>query len=308
MAGALCRLPSLLKGLAYMLWQTSRFRIDLTVPKVMGIVNATPDSFSGGGTAVTSDAARALCDQLVREGADILDLGAESTRPGATPVSAEDELARLLPVLKHAVTLGVPVSVDTYKPSVMQAALDAGADIINDVWALRWREYESGTSGVQVVKEHPSCGVCLMHMHRDPQTMQIAPMAEDVVPAVTEFLRAQATQLESLGVASSRICVDPGVGFGKTVSQNFALLAHQSAFLALGYPVLAGWSRKSSLGAVVRSAGANDPKARLAASIAAAVLAVHHGAKIVRVHDVKETVDALLVHAAMQAAAGQSPL
>ena len=290
-----------------MLWQTSRFLIDLAAPKVMGIVNATPDSFSGGGAAVTSDAARALCDQLVRDGADILDLGAESTRPGATPVSAEDELARLLPVLKHAVSLGVPVSVDTYKPSVMQAALDAGADIINDIWALRWREPEHGGSGLQIVQGHPSCGVCLMHMHRDPQTMQIAPMADPVVPAVTEFLRAQAQQLESKGVAANRICVDPGVGFGKTVAQNFALLAHQSQFLALGYPVLAGWSRKSSLGAVARSAGVNDPKQRLGASIAAAVLAVHHGAKIVRVHDVRETVDALSVYAAMQATADQSP-
>ena len=231
-----------------MYWQTSRFLIDLGTPKVMAIVNATPDSFSGGGLSVSSDAACALCDQQLRDGADILDLGAESTRPGATPVPAEEELRRLLPVLRYALTLGVPVSVDTYKPAVMQAALDAGADMVNDIWALRWAGDAFGLTGAEVVSRHASCGICLMHMHRDPQTMQSLPMTGDVVPVVFDFLQSEASALERLGVNAQRICLDPGVGFGKTVAQNFSLLAQQPVFQSLGYPVLAGWSRKSALG------------------------------------------------------------
>jgi dihydropteroate synthase len=287
-----------------MQWQTSRFLIDLSAPKVMGIVNVTPDSFSDGGKHATVDAARRHCDQLVQDGADILDIGGESSRPGAMPVSLEDELARVLPIVRHAVTLGVPVSVDTYKPAVMQAVLDLGADIINDIWALRWRDRPGGLSGESVVAGHARCGVCLMHMHRDPQTMQVAPMEGDVVPQVLSFLELHAHNLRGLGIEMSRICLDPGVGFGKSVAQNFALLARQADLAALGYPVLAGWSRKSSLAAVTQTAAGNtagmDVQERLVPSVTAAVLAVQNGAHVVRVHDVKETVQALKVLAAMK--------
>jgi dihydropteroate synthase len=285
-------------------WQTSRFRLDLRTPKVMGIVNVTPDSFSDGGQYASLEAARNHCEQLVRDGADILDIGGESTRPGAQALAVEDELARVLPVIRHAVTLGVPVSVDTYKPAVMQAALDLGADILNDVWALRWRASPDAPSALDVVKAHPRCGVCIMHMHRDPQTMQVAPMEGDVVPQVLSFLEQTAQQLRGLGVDSDRICIDPGIGFGKTVQQNFALLAQQSSLLPLGYPVLAGWSRKSSLAAVTQRSLSNvatlDIRDRLVPSVTAALLAVQNGAHVVRVHDVKETVQALKVFDAMQ--------
>ena len=231
-----------------MFWQTTRFQIDLNQPKVMGIVNVTPDSFSDGGQffAPGSAMASALahCDRLVKDGADILDIGGESTRPGAQPLPLADELARVLPVVRHALTLGVAVSVDTYKPEVMQAVLDLGADIINDIWALRQ------PGALAVVATHPNCGVCLMHMHREPQTMQLDAMQGDVAAQVLAFLKRQATVLEALGVAKNRITLDPGIGFGKTVAQNFDLLARQHELLAAGYPLLAGWSRKSSLAAV----------------------------------------------------------
>lgn len=293
-----------------MLWQTSRFAIDLNRPQVMGIVNVTPDSFSDGGQHVSHAAAMAHCEQLLRDGADILDIGGESTRPGAPALALDAELARVLPVVRHAVTLGVPVSVDTYKPQVMQAVLDLGADIINDVWALRWRASDGGLSGRDVVVAHPSCGVCLMHMHREPQTMQQAPMEGDVLPQVLSFLERLAQDLRGLGVEKARICLDPGIGFGKTVQQNFALLARQSELVQLGYPVLAGWSRKSSLVAVTQrslsSAATLDNQDRLVPSTSAALLAVERGAHIVRVHDVRETVQALKVWAAVQEA--QNPI
>ena len=287
-----------------MYWQTSRSHIDLAVPRVMGIVNVTPDSFSDGGNYASQGAAMAWCDQLVKDGADILDIGGESTRPGAPPVPQEEELARVLPVVRHAVTLGVPVSVDTYKPAVMQAVLDLGADIINDVWALHWAGSKDLRTGMDVVREHPNCGVCLMHMHRDPQTMQVTPMQGDVVGPVRVFLEQLGQEMTALGIARARICVDPGIGFGKTVAQNFALLARQSELIALGYPVLAGWSRKSSLAAVTQrslaAAATLEVRERLVPSVTAALLAVQNGAHIVRVHDVKETVQALKVWAAMQ--------
>jgi dihydropteroate synthase len=289
-----------------MYWQTTRFQIDLSRPQVMGIVNVTPDSFSDGGQYASRDAAIAHCDQLLKDGADLLDIGGESTRPGAPVVPEADELARVLPVLRHAVTLGVPVSVDTYKPAVMQAALDLGADIVNDIWALRWQGDRSGRTGQQVVSAHPNCGVCLMHMHREPKTMQVSPMEGDVVAQVTDFLASVAHQLEGLGVDRKRISLDPGIGFGKTVQQNFALLARQSELLHLGYSVLAGWSRKSSLLAVTQTSlaamASMDIQERLVPSIAAALLAVQNGATIVRVHDVRQTVQALRVLAATQAA------
>jgi dihydropteroate synthase len=280
-----------------MIWQTSRFLIDLTQPQVMGIVNVTPDSFSDGGQhAGTADALR-HCEQLLRDGAHILDIGGESTRPGSPAVPLEEELARVVPLVRDAVKLNVPISVDTYKPEVMQAVLDLGADIINDIWALRQGH------AAQVVAHHPACGVCLMHMHRDPQTMQTAPMEGDVLPQVKDFLTAAARRLEALGVQKDRITLDPGIGFGKTVAQNFALLARQAELLSAGYPVLAGWSRKSSLGAVTAVAGrAPEPAERMVPSVAAALLAVERGAAIVRVHDVRQTVQALQVLQAVKAA------
>ncbi len=272
-------------------WKTTRFEIDLSSPQVMGIVNVTPDSFSDGGR---HDPARALAhaEQLLKDGASILDIGGESTRPGAPPVPLQQELERVLPVLREALKLGVPISIDTYKPEVMQACLNLGADIINDVWALQ-RPFQNGQgSGVEVVARHPGCGVCLMHMHLEPQRMQIAPMSGDVVPQVADFLRQRARVLRESGVAPERIVLDYGIGFGKTVEQNFALLARQHELLALGYPLLSGWSRKSSLGAVT---GREVPRERVAASVAAHLLAIERGAAVVRVHDVRETVDAIKV-------------
>lgn len=276
-------------------WHTTRFRIDLSRPRVMGIVNVTPDSFSDGGQHASTAAALRHCEQLIKDGADILDIGGESTRPGAPPVPLADELARVLPVVQGAVTLGVPVSVDTYKPEVMAAVLDAGADIINDVWALR------RPGAAQTVARHPSCGVCLMHMHGDPQTMQISPMTGDAVPQALHFLQQTAQALQAQGVQKERIVLDPGIGFGKTVAQNFALLARQAELLAAGCPLLAGWSRKSSLGAALQGDAPSPPPppARVTASVAAALLAVERGARIVRVHDVRETADALAVWQAM---------
>ena len=287
-----------------MFWQTSRFHIDLQMPKVMGIVNVTPDSFSDGGLHASRDAALAHCDKLLRDGADILDIGGESTRPGALELAVDEELARVLPIVRHAVTLGVPVSVDTYKPQVMQAVLDLGADIINDVWALRWTDGDSSTTGRDIVATHPRCGVCLMHMHRNPQTMQVAQMDGDVMPKVLFFLEQLAQDLRRLGVEKARICIDPGIGFGKTVEQNFTLLRQQAALVPLGYAVLAGWSRKSSLAAVTQRSLAAvatlDIRDRLVPSVTAALLAVQNGAHVVRVHDVKETVQALRVLGAMK--------
>ena len=268
-----------------MFWQTSRFAIDLSRPQVMGIVNVTPDSFSDGGQHAGSAAALRHCEALLRDGADLLDIGGESTRPGSPPVPLDEELARVLPVVRGAVSLGVPVSVDTYKPGVMQQVLDLGADIINDVWALRQ------TGAVEIVARHPHCGVCLMHMHREPQTMQVQPMEGDVPAQVLSFLKQRAMAVQALGVEKARILLDPGIGFGKTVAQNFALLARQNELLQAGYPLLAGWSRKSPLGAV----SGLEVGSRIIPSIAAALLAVERGARVVRVHDVAETVQALTV-------------
>ncbi|MEJ1169671.1 dihydropteroate synthase [Variovorax sp. CCNWLW235] len=272
-------------------WQTARFAIDLAQPRVMGIVNVTPDSFSDGGAHASTSAALQHCEQLLKEGADILDIGGESTRPGSPAVPLDAELARVLPVVREAVKLGVPVSIDTYKPEVMRAVLDLGADIVNDVWALR----QPGAR--EAVAAHPSCGICLMHMHRDPQTMQTAPMQGDVLPEVLSFWAEQVAQLRLLNVDPSRITLDPGIGFGKTVAQNFALLARQRELLDAGYPLLLGWSRKSSIGTV---SGIPAVAERLVPSVTAAMLAVDRGAAIVRVHDVRDTVSALAVWRAMK--------
>ena len=278
-----------------MLWQTSRFQIDLSLPRVMGIVNLTPDSFSDGGRH--GDLAQALqhAQQLLKDGADMLDVGAESTRPGAEPVSEDEELARLLPFLREAVRWNVPLSVDTYKAAVMREVLDLGVDIVNDIWALRQPGAEAA------VLAHPSCGVCLMHMHREPQSMQVMPMGGDVLHQVRDFLHDRVSALIQQGMSKARIVLDPGVGFGKTAAQNLSLLAGQRHWQVPGYPVLAGWSRKSTLGQVLAQAGAvPDPRDRVHASVAAALLSVDRGAQVVRVHDVKPTVDALKVWQAVR--------
>ena len=271
-------------------WQTARFRIDLSRPKVMGIVNVTPDSFSDGGRYASTRQALAHCEELLAQGAHILDIGGESSRPGTPPVALEEESARVMPVLRDAVTFGVPVSIDTYKPEIMREALDLGADIVNDIWGLR-RE-----GAMEAVAAHEQAGVCIMHMHGEPRTMQRAPMEGDAVPQVAGFLRTQSDALRARGVEAHRIAWDPGIGFGKTVEQNFALLARQSDLLKDGYPLVIGWSRKSSLGNVT-GLPVNE---RLAPSIAAALLAVERGAHVVRVHDVKETLAALKVRSAME--------
>lgn len=278
-----------------MRWQTTRFDLELSQPQVMGIVNLTPDSFSDGGQNADLTQALRHAEQLLSHGADILDIGAESTRPGAAVVPWAQELARLEPFLREVVRWQVPISVDTSKPQVMQAVLDWGVDIINDIWALRQPGAE------QVVVAHPSCGVCLMHMHRDPQTMQIEPMTGDVPQQVEIFLQERVAALLHAGVSASRLVLDPGIGFGKTVAQNFQLLARQADLLRLGRPVLAGWSRKSALGAALTQDGqVPQPAQRQVASVAAALLAVERGASVVRVHDVKETADALKIWRAMR--------
>jgi len=262
-------------------------------PRVMGIVNATPDSFSDGGAFSQTRAALMHCERLLREGADILDIGAESTRPGAQPLPLEQERARALPLLREAVKLGVPVSLDTYKSALMHDALDMGVDIINDIWALRQGD------ATAVVSAHPQCGVVLMHMQGEPRTMQSAPMEGAATPQVLSFLKQQTAILQRLGVQSNRIVWDAGVGFGKTVAQNFELLAETALLSQQGHALLAGWSRKSSLGAVTGQAVGE----RMVPSVAAALLAVERGARVVRVHDVAETVAALKVWAATNAVA-----
>lgn len=271
-------------------WQTSRFLLQLEKPQVMGIVNVTPDSFSDGGKHTGVSQAMAHAELLLKQGAHILDIGGESTRPGSPAVSLQDELDRVLPMLSEAVKLNVPISVDTYKPEVMQAALDIGADIINDIWALRQ------PGAFEVVSKHRSCGVCLMHMHKTPQDMHLSHMQGNAVVQVADFLQQVTQPLLDAGVERSRIVWDYGIGFGKTVAQNFALLAHQQVLLGLDFPLLAGWSRKGSLGQV----SGLPVEERMVPSVAAALLAVERGARIVRVHDVKDTVAALSVWQAMR--------
>lgn len=271
-------------------WQAGRFRFTFERPLVMGIVNATPDSFFDGGRG--ADAACQLCDSHVREGADVLDVGGESTRPGAKPIDEHEELARVLPVIRHAVTLGVAVSVDTRHARVMEAALESGADVVNDVQAFQ------GPGSMGVVARHPSAGACLMHMRGLPQTMQLGePTYGDVVDDVKSFLQDRVQAALDAGIARERLCVDPGIGFGKTHAHNLALLQRQAELKLLGLPVLVGWSRKSTLGAVT----GRDASERLPASLAAALLAVVAGANIVRVHDVAATCDALKVWHAVRA-------
>ena len=266
-------------------WQTTRHAIDLSRPRVMGIVNVTPDSFSDRGAFATTAAALAHCEALLAQGADILDIGGESTRPGARALTAQQELARVLPVLRSAITLGVPVSVDTSEPLVMREALALGVDIVNDVRALR------RPGALELLAAHPSAAVCLMHMKGEPATMQAEAVYGDVVAEVRDFLQRRVDEVTAAGIARDRMAVDPGIGFAKTAEHNLLLLWRQRELLSLGLPLMVGWSRKGTLGLLTgRPVGE-----RVAASLAAALAAVHRGAHIVRVHDVAATVDALKV-------------
>lgn len=253
-------------------------------PQVMGIVNVTPDSFSDGGRYVDAERAIAHARQLVAEGADLLDIGGESTRPGARPVSAEEEIERVLPVLAGARELGVPVSVDTMKPAVMRAALAAGAAMINDVNGFR-------AEGAWAAVADSDCALCVMHMQGEPRTMQADPRYQDVVAEVHGFLAQRVAAAQAAGIARERIIVDPGFGFGKRLEHNLALLRQLHRFGDLGACVLAGLSRKSMLGEITgRKVSQRDT-----ASVVAALLAARNGARILRVHDVAATKDALAV-------------
>jgi dihydropteroate synthase len=268
-----------------MLWQTTHHLIELSVPRVMGIVNTTPDSFSDGGRFTSVAAAVDHCRRLIDEGADILDIGGESSRPGAEPVSLEEERRRVLPVLEAVLAMRHPVSIDTTKPALMAEALALGVDIVNDIHALK------SLGALDVVAAHPNCGVCLMHMKGKPPSMQSQPSYIDAVAEVGSMLRDRMEALTARGVAADRIVLDPGIGFGKTIEHNLELLRRQRELLVLGRPLLVGWSRKSSLG-VLTGRAVGD---RLAASLAAALAAVLNGASVVRVHDVAATVDAVRV-------------
>ncbi|MDR2924870.1 MAG: dihydropteroate synthase [Azoarcus sp.] len=276
------------------IFRCGNFRLSLDRPLIMGIVNLTPDSFSGDGLAGSTEAALAHARAQWEAGADILDLGAESTRPGAPPVSVREELARLLPVLEKIRAEGwnVPVSIDTMKPETMRAALAAGADFINDINGLR-------TPGALDAVAGSDCAICLMHMQGEPRTMQLAPNYDDVVSEVAGALVERARAVMAAGIARSRIVLDPGFGFGKSVAHNYSLLKHLERFTSDGFPVLAGLSRKTMLGAVTGA----PPEKRLIASVAAAVLAAERGAGIVRVHDVAATAEALKIWRACAEAA-----
>jgi dihydropteroate synthase len=268
-----------------------KFELSLDRPLIMGIVNLTPDSFSGDGLASSSERAIAHARVQIAAGADLLDLGAESSRPGAIPTSLEDELRRLLPVLEALSDCGLPISVDTYKPEVMRAALAAGASMINDIYALRMPGALETVAG-------SDCAVCLMHMQGEPLTMQQQPEYTNVVAEVGAFLRERVAALEAAGVVRERLVLDPGFGFGKALEHNLALLRHLPETSVDGLPVLAGLSRKSMLGAIT----GREVHDRLAGSLAAAVMALEGGARILRVHDVAATRDALAVWSATRAA------
>ncbi|MFM0007179.1 dihydropteroate synthase [Paraburkholderia dipogonis] len=280
--------------------QCGRFKLTFERPLVMGILNVTPDSFSDGGKyAMRGDALR-QAERMMLDGADIIDIGGESTRPGAPPVPLDEELERVIPLVEQLRGANVPLSIDTYKPEVMRHTLAAGADLINDIWGFRM------PGAIDAVRAS-ECGLCVMHMLGEPQTMQLGePVYDDVVSEVRDFLEERVAALKRAGIARARISVDPGFGFGKAVVEhNYALLAHLPETAPRAeppYPILAGMSRKSMVGAVV---GRPAPD-RVAGSIAAAVCAAERGAAILRVHDVAQTVDALKVWAAMRDAAKHS--
>lgn len=271
-----------------MILHAGTFSLKLDRPFIMGVVNVTPDSFSDGGDFF--DAARAIAHarQLVEEGADLLDIGGESSRPGAAQLPVEEELRRVLPVLQACVLFGKPVSVDTYKPDVMRSAVNAGAAMLNDIWAFQTEDAMRAAQGAAL----GGVALCAMHMQRDPATMQDNPHYADVVAEVQHFLAQRVAAFKQAGVPGNQIIIDPGFGFGKTVAHNVSLLRHLDQFTALGVPVLAGLSRKSTIG---RITGRDDPKERVHGSVAAALIAAQNGATILRVHDVAATRDALAV-------------
>jgi len=273
-------------------WRCGRFLFDFTKrrrPVVMGILNATPDSFSDGGKFKSPIDAIAQAELMIESGVDLIDIGGESTRPGAEPVELQEELDRVLPVIEALKDCGVPLSIDTYKAETMCQALRAGVDCVNDIWALRQE------GAVNAVLESKDCGIILMHMQRDPQTMQFNPEYQDVLAQVMQFLNERAELLKAKGVEANRIAIDPGFGFGKSLEHNLTMLTHFDQFSQLGYSVLAGISRKSMLGKIT----GKDTHERLAPSIAAAIMAADRCVRIVRVHDVPETVDALKLWEAM---------
>jgi dihydropteroate synthase len=269
--------------------QCGRYRLPLkgegARPLVMGVLNVTPDSFSDGGQFHSLELALSHAEQMIAEGVDIIDIGGESSRPGAPPLPLEEELRRVMPVLYALRDCGKPLSIDTYKPEVMREALLAGADMINDITGFR-------SAGALTAVNESDCALCIMHMQHDPQTMQVNPQYEDIVGEVTAFLRERVAALKVEGVANNRLCIDPGFGFGKTVAHNLELLKNIGKIQQeLELPLLAGLSRKSTVGAIT----GKPVEQRLAGSIAAALAAVTQGAQILRVHDVAETVDALKV-------------
>jgi len=272
--------------------QCGKFKLDLSHPRVMGIVNVTPDSFSDGGKHLSYQAAIDHAHRLIAEGADILDIGGESTRPGAQPVSEQEELDRVLPVFEGLRDVAVPISIDTWKPEVMRAALVAGASMVNDINALQAPQ-------ALAMLAASDAAICLMHKQGKPDNMQLAPQYADVVSEVLAFLRSRVLATQAAGIARERIVCDPGFGFGKTLVHNLSLLKNIALFAELGVPILAGLSRKSMLGAIT----GRDAGQRQSASVAAALLAVQGGAAIVRVHDVRETVDVLKVWSAVNEAA-----
>lgn len=281
-----------LQSLSNYKFSCGKYQLHLNRPHVMGIVNVTPDSFSDGGKFSSTDLAVEHALKLIAEGADILDIGGESTRPGAIPVSLEEELSRVIPVLEVLSKLStVPLSIDTYKPEVMRTAIAAGADIVNDIRALQEPD------ALDIVASS-NAGVCLMHMQGLPQTMQLDPAYSDVVEEVASFLTNRRDLAVAHGIAQERILLDPGFGFGKRTLHNIALIQHLEKFVSIGQPLLVGLSRKSVLGAIV----GDEEQQRLHAGIAASVISAMKGAKIVRVHDVKATVDALKVVAAVMPA------
>jgi len=273
-----------------MLFSCGKYQLNLNRPYVMGIVNVTPDSFSDGGQFSATDKAIAHALQLIAEGADILDIGGESTRPNALPVSVDEELSRVIPVIEALSRIStVPVSIDTYKPEVMRLAIAAGADMVNDIRALQ------EPNALDIVA-NSNVGVCLMHMQGTPLTMQVNPHYDNVVNEVKDFLQTRLQASIHAGIESARIMLDPGFGFGKTREHNITLIQQLENFTELGQPLLVGLSRKSVLGQMT----GNDVDTRLYASVAASVIASLKGANIIRVHDVKATVDALKVVAAIQ--------
>lgn len=273
-------------------FKCGRFDLDLgddARPLVMGILNVTPDSFFDGGQFRALEAAVSHAEQMLDAGVDIIDIGGESSRPGAPALSLEEELARVMPVLYALRDCGKPISIDTYKPAVMRQALAAGADMINDIKAFQ----ENGA--LSAVKDS-DCGLCIMHMQRGPQTMQVAPHYTDVVAEVGDFLRQRVREMTAAGIEQERLCIDPGFGFGKTLDHNLRLLQNlRSIRDAAGVPLLAGVSRKAMIGELT----GRPASARMAGSVAAALAATGRGARIVRVHDVAETVDALKVWQAL---------